>query len=295
MNHSQLRAFHAVARVGSFTRASEVLGVSQSTLSGHVKLLETGYDTVLFHRGSRDVTLTDTGRALYEISQRYFAVESEARGLLASAKQVVTGTLRIGADAPYGVIPILAAFGRRYPQVERSVFFGNSQEVLKNVLSGASDIGILPEVPPHKRLHSVPLRADRLVVFVAGDHAWGQKRSIKLGRLADETVVLREAGSLTRAAFEAVLAEKGIVLSKTIVMGSREAVREAVASGMGVGVVNEAEFGHDSRLRKLAIKDARIETIECLICRKADRTAPLVAAFLETAQDATHALRTTGN
>lgn len=284
MNHSQLRAFHAVARVGSFTHASKALGVSQSTLSGHVKLLEEGYDTTLFHRGSRDVTMTDTGRALFEITQRYFAVEAEARGLLTSAKQIVTGTLRVSADAPYSVIPILAMFGRRYPRVERSVFFGNSQEVLKNVLSGASDIGILPDITVHKRLEVIPLKVDRLIVFVGKNHPWAHRRRVSLRELAEETVVLREAESTTRAVFEAALEERNITLEKTLVMGSREAVREAVASDMGVGVVNAGEFGHDSRLRRLDIKNARLEANECLIYRKADRVSPLVAAFIETAR-----------
>ena len=68
-------------------------------------------------------------------------------------------------------------------------------------------------------------------------------------------------------------------------MGSREAVREAVASGMGVGVVSEGEFGHDTRLHKLAIGNAKIEANECIIYRKADRNSPLLHAFLDTARD----------
>jgi DNA-binding transcriptional LysR family regulator len=233
--------------------------------------------------------MTDAGHALYEITQRYFTVEAEARNLLMSAKHVVTGTLRIGADAPYRVIPILASFGRRYPNVERSVFFGNSQDVLKSVLSGGSDIGILPDFGTHKRLDVIPLRTDRLVIFVSNDHSWVRRRKVSLHELSGETVILREAGSSTRAIFEAALHEKNIKLGETIVMGSREAVREAVASGMGVGIVSEGEIGHDNRLQTLGIRNARLEANECLVCRKADRASPLVAAFLETARDETDA------
>ena len=291
MNHTQLRAFHAVARVGSFTGASKSLGVSQSTLSSQVKMLEEGYDTVLFHRGRREVTMTDTGRALYETTLRYFALEAEVHNVLKSAKQVVTGTLRVGADAPFSVIPVLATFGRRYPKVERSVFFGNSQDVLSNVLSGASDIGILPDIGSHKRLDVIPLKRDRLVIFVARDHPWARRRQISLKDLTSQTVVLREDGSTTRSVFDAVLQQKNIKLDDTIIMGSRESVREAVAFGMGVGVVNEGEFGHDSRLHKLAIANVQLGANECLICRKVDRKLPLVTKFIEMARedvDSTH-------
>jgi len=284
MNHSQIRAFHAVARMGSFTRASKSLGVSQSTLSSQVKMLEEGYGIVLFRRGSREVTMTDTGRTLYEMTTRYFVVESEVQNALKSARQVVTGTLRVGADAPYSVIPVLAAFGRRYPEVERLVFFGNSKDVLNKVLSVASDIGILPGIGKHKRLDVIPLRTDRLVIFVPRNHPWALRRRVSLQDLTNETVILREDGSTTRSVFDAVLKDNNVKLDKTIVMGSREAVREAVAFGMGVGVVSEGEFGHDSRLHKLPIRNVQLGATECLICRKADRELPLVKAFVEMAR-----------
>lgn len=286
MNHSQLRAFHAVASEGSFTKAASVLRVSQPTLSGHVKALEEGYGVTLFQRGSREVVMTEFGRALFDITQRYFASEIEAQRLLATAVGLISGRLKIGADSPFAVIPLLADFKGRYPKVEVNVDFGNSAEVLESVLANETDIGILAQIEPDQRLYIHPFRQDRLVVFVDRGHPWSQRRSIKLEDIADQTVVLREAGSTTRAIFERAMYDRGISPAGILEMDGREAVREAVAAGLGIGVVCDYEFGHDLRLHKLKVKGSRLRLTECAVCRSDSRTSPVVAAFLDIVEKA---------
>ena len=285
MNHSQLRAFHAVALERSFTRAAAVLRVSQPTLSGHVKALEEGYGVSLFQRSSREVVLTEFGRALFEITQRYFASETEAQRLLSAAVGLTSGCLRIGADSPFAVIPLLAAFKGRFPKVEVDVEFSNSSEVLNWLLANETDVGILAKIAPDKRLHIAPFRDDHLVVFVERGHPWSQRRSIKLRDIATQTLVLREAGSTTRAIFEDALAERGIQPGGVLEMDGREAVREAVAAGLGVGVVCDYEFGHDRRLHKLKIKGAQLNLTECAVCRRESRNSPVVAAFIAMVEE----------
>lgn len=281
MNHSQLRAFHAVAQESSFTNAAKVLRVSQPTLSGHVKALEEGYSVTLFHRGSREVVMTDFGRALFEITQRYFTLEAEAKKLLTTAVGLISGYLRVGADSPFEVVPLLAALKGRFPQVNINVDFGNSAEVLKSLLSNQTDVGILARIVADRRLHIVPFRETRLVVFVNRGHSWSQRRSINLEDIAGQTLVQREAGSTTRAIFEQALAEHGVEPAAVLELEGREAVREAVAAGLGVGVVCDNEFGYDTRLHKLNVKNARLTLTECAVCRRDKRNDPVVAAFLE--------------
>ncbi len=281
MNHSQLKAFHAVAMEGSFTKGAASLRISQPTLSGHVKALEEGYGVVLFQRGSREVVMTDFGQVLFEVTQRYFASETEARSLLTAAKGLIRGRLRLAADSPFITITLLANFSRRYPSVKLDVNFGNTEEILRGLLANDNDIGILTKVPHDKRLQIVPFRRDRLVVFVDRGHAWSQRRSIKLKDIADQTLITREIGSSTRAVFEKALAKHGVQPKDVFEIESREAVSEAVASGLGVGVVSEAEFGHDNRLHKLHVADVKLKVTECVafrVDRKGDR---MVSAFLE--------------
>ncbi len=281
MNHSQLRAFHAVATEASFTKAASVLRVGQPALSGHVRALEESYGVKLFRRGSREIEITPFGRELFEITQRYFAIESQARQLLTAAQGLAEGRLRVSADSPYFVIPLLAAFGRRYPKINMSVSFGNSKSILADTLNGTRDIGILPEVEPDRRLYRVPYQKDRLVAFVERGHSWAIRRSVKLDELREQTIILRETGSTTRSVFEAALSAAQCRIGHSVELGSREAVREAVAEGMGVGLVSEREIGHDARLHKLAIRGAKLDLLEYAICRSDRKDDPINKAFLQ--------------
>ena len=283
MNHSQLRAFHAVASEGSFTRAAATLHVSQSTLSGHVKALEKGYGVELFERRGRAVRLTELGRSLLEVTERYFDVEDEAARLLSTAKGLLRGRLNVSADSPFYVVPLLAAFSRRFPAVARSLSFGNTQAVLRDLHARTSDVGIVAEVNADARVHTVPIYRDRLVAFVSQNHQWAQQRTVRLADVARQTVLLRERGSTTRMLFEAALEARGIRLGETLELGSREAIREAVAEGLGIGIVNQAEVGRDERLHKLDLRDATITVTEYAACLKERARAPEVAAFLDLA------------
>ncbi|MEQ8664956.1 MAG: LysR substrate-binding domain-containing protein [Rhodospirillales bacterium] len=280
MLHTQLRAFHAVATNGSFTRAAQVLRVSQPTLSGQVRALEDSYGTELFQRRGRGIEITDLGRALLEVTRRYFTAEAEAEQLLATARGLTAGTLRVRADSPYAVIPLLAVFSRRYPRVDTQISFGNSREVLADILDQSADIGFLPDVEGDDRLHVVPVQRDQLVFMVHRGHAWAQRRAVGFEAIADETLLLREKGSRTRAVLEAALAERQVSPGHVLEIGSREAIREAVAAGLGVGVVNDGEFGHDDRLSKLGISGTRLAVTEYAACRKDRRGAGAVAALL---------------
>ncbi len=285
MNHSQLRAFHSVAREGSFTRAAAALRVSQPTLSGHVGALEEGYGITLFNRGGRGIELTDIGRTLLAATERYFACEAEVEHLLTRAKGLVKGRLRVGADSPHHTLPLLAAFGRRYPAVDKVLTFGNSSTIVDDLHRNRIDVGIFPEVRSDDRLFVARLKVDRLVIIVNRNHAWAQRRSIRLADLVAETVLLREKGSTTRAVFEAALAALDVRLGDVLEIGSREAVREAVAAGLGVGVVGEGEFGHDLRLHKLTASDSRLRVVEYAVCRAGEQDGPAVAAFLELVRE----------
>ena len=99
MNHAQLRAFHAVASEGSFTRAAVALHVTQPTLSGQVKALEESFGVRLFDRRGRKVMPTELGRELLDLTRRLFGLEAEAEHLLSAARGLSKGHLRIGADA----------------------------------------------------------------------------------------------------------------------------------------------------------------------------------------------------
>ncbi len=146
MNLFQLRAFDAVAREGSFTRAAERLCISQPAVTGHVKALEEHYQVTLFRRTARRIELTEEGSRLVAITRTLFALEEEAEALLDANRQLVSGRLEVAADGPHLVMPMLARLRASYPGITVNLRLGNAQETLAALLSEHVDVAVLTEV-----------------------------------------------------------------------------------------------------------------------------------------------------
>jgi LysR family transcriptional regulator, low CO2-responsive transcriptional regulator len=285
MNYSALRAFHAVATEGGFTKAARALGVTQPTLSGQVKLLEEQSGIRLFDRRKRKIELTDTGRNLLDITFRLFGLEAEAEQVLAAAKGLRRGHLRIGADAPYHSVPYLAAFNRRYPNVRLSMSIGNSSSLKADLLDQRFEIIIAADIAGDARLLALPFREDELIAFVDRAHEWSRRKRIKLSDLSGRRLVLREPGSTTRRTFDAAIAKAGIQPGEILEIGSREAIREGVAAGLGIGIVARSEFGDDQRLKALEFEGPRMGSTEYVACLAANKSTPLVKAFVDLVRE----------
>jgi LysR family transcriptional regulator, low CO2-responsive transcriptional regulator len=284
MSYANLRAFQAVASHGSFTRAAESLGVTQPTLSAQVKALEDQYGVALLDRRGRSVAATGLGEQLLEITRRLFLLEAEADELLSRARDLTAGHLRVAAGGPYYAVPLLAAFRERYPGVHISLSIGNSGEVLDALLHDRADVAVMSDLEPDPRLESLPYAEHRLVVFVPRMHPWAKRRGIRLRELEGQPMVLRETGSMTRRLFEQAIASAKVTPRIVMEIESREAVSEAVAAGLGIGVVSEAEFGHDERLTAVQVTDVAMLTREYVVCLKERRPLRIVSAFLDQAR-----------
>ncbi len=281
ISHAHLRSFHAVATHGSFTRAAEILHVTQPTLSGQVKELEERYGVKLFVRHGRRIELTELGKSAFTITRKLFRHEVEVEQLFLSAKNLTTGELQVGADSPYIVTPLLAQFQRLYPGIQISIRYGNSEQVMQWLESQRCDIAILPNVPDDERLHIIPLEPDKLVAFVALDHPWSDRRSVGLEELASQRIILREKGSRTRLIFEQALGDAELKLNDVMEISSREGVREAVAVGFGIGIISENELGSSPRFKMLQVNNATLTHSELVVCLKQTRSVRVTNAFLE--------------
>ncbi len=282
ISHAHLRSFHAVATHGSFTRASEMLNITQPTLSGQVKELEERYGTRLFIRHGRRIELTDIGKSAFNITRLIFRHEEEVEHLLQSARALTSGLLRVGADSPYIATPLLAQFQRLYPGIQISIQYGNSQQLMAWIISRSCDVAFLPNIPQEdERLYSIALPPGRLVVFVNQDHDWAERRSVTIEELVRQRIVLREKGSRTRSIFEEAVSRAGQLLPDVMEISGREGVREAVAAGFGVGIVAENELVADSRLRALPVSNAELVHTEYVVCLQEMRSLRVNDAFLE--------------
>jgi aminoethylphosphonate catabolism LysR family transcriptional regulator len=287
MYHSQLRAFHAVAVHGGFSKAAAKLNLTQPAISDQVRKLEDRFDVLLFDRRRRAVRPTDLGLRLLEITRRMFEMEGEAVELLTESQVLRTGHLNIAADGPIYVVRLIGAFRKAFPGISISLRICNSGDVLQRLVDYDADIGVLAEVPADTRLKTMQLSQDPVIAFVGREHPWAHRTSarITMAELAGSPLVMREEGSLTRLLIEEEAARFGARLDMVMVANSREAIREAVVAGIGVGVLTLPEFGDDDRLVPLTISDCRRRLTESVVCLAERAHLRLVDVFwTETAR-----------
>lgn len=284
MRYVQLRAFHHVAICGGFSRAAEALFLTQPAISDQVRKLEEEYDVLLFNRHKKQVTLTRAGQQLLEITHRMFDTEQQALDLLSESRALRAGTLRIVADAAHHLLHILGKFREKYPGIQVTVRAGNTESVITSLFAYDADIGVLGEVPEGRDFDILKLNSTAIIAFAAREHPFADRASVTLAELAKQSLIMRERGSKTRQKLETMAASQRVTLKPAIEAEGREAVREIVASGAGIGFVSAAEFGKDGRLVPIAIDAPPMLMDEALICLHERSAGKLVRAFWEVAR-----------
>lgn len=283
MRHAQLKAFHAVAIHGGFSRAAEALGLTQPAVSDHVRKLEENYGVQLFTRAASGVALTDMGRKLFAIAERQFEAEAQAAELLARGRKLEEGQLTIGADAAVHVLPALARFRIRHPKLAVRLVTGNSAQLLARLEDFSIDIAVTAERPPSPAFLAHKLRSDRLVAVVQRSSQLARLKSIDFAELMKLPLILREDGSKTRQLLLAEAARRDLAMSTTIEIESREAAREAAAEGLGLAIMSEGELTPDGRLAVLAVPDWTTEMEEWMICLAARSSLNIIRSFFTLA------------
>ena len=240
MNYTQIRSFNAVTKHRSFTKAAKILNVSQSAISEQVKSVESRFKIKLFIRNGSGISLTDYGKKLYDITKDIDDIHEQALNLLKSSNRLTSGTLNIGTVAPIHLMPILSKFSKKYPKINCNIVFGNSVQIKEKLLKKEIDIGILADINDQSQLYSKPLVRDKLLLFASIKNTIAKTKSISFKDIVNETFIVREKGSQTRALVEKELLHLGIK-KKLYTIGSREGIFEAVKNNMGVGFVYSTE------------------------------------------------------
>lgn len=287
MRYVQLRAFHNVAIHGGFSRAAEALCLTQPAISDQVRKLEEEYDVLLFNRHKKQVTLTTFGQQLLEITRRVFEVEQQALDLLSESRALRSGHLRIIADAAHHLLGILGQFREKFPNVRVSVRSGNTEEVIEALHSYEADIGVLGETPDNKDFVVHKLSSSPIIAFAAVNHEAARSKSLTLQQLSQLPLIFREQGSKTRQKLVEVALENGIDLKPIIEAEGREAVREIVASGAGIGFVSRAEFCEDMRVKTIEINAREVLMDEAVICLRERSNGVIVKAFMTISETMT--------
>ena len=286
----QLRVFCAVSRLLSYTRAAEELGCQQPTISALVAELERTTQLTLLEQWGKRLALTDEGRELYASAQQVVAAADEtwqAMAELSGVAVVESVPLRVAADTTVGtyVLPhLLGAFHRRRPDVAFNLRVANRADVRACLLAGEVDLVIAGRPPAVEGLVAEPFLANPLVAIASPEHALVTQTQVPLASLADEVFLLREVGSGTRAAVEELFEVAGMPLRIGMVLGHIEAIKQAVAAGLGVSVLSEAAVKREVCYHRLAILQVEHFPIQrrWYIARVAQRPLiPSAAEFIE--------------
>jgi len=266
MRYAQLKAFHAVAVNGGFSKAAQRLALTQPAISDHIRKLEDAYGSELFLRRRGGVELTPFARKLYAVTERMFEAETEALELLSRAKGLEEGSLSIGADAATHVLPLIRRFRERYPKIAVRLVAGNSAQLLSKLDRFEIDFAVIAETPPPQTYHARLLRDDAISAFTAATHPFAKRAEISFAEFIGQPVILREEGSVTRTLLLEEIARRSLPLTNVMEIESREAAREAVASGLGIGIISTAEIVPDARLHSLRFSDWQASMSEWLVC-----------------------------
>jgi DNA-binding transcriptional LysR family regulator len=264
LNLHHLRVFARVAQEGGFTRAARSLHLSQPAVSRAVRELELQTATPLLERAGRSTRLTAAGDALFARARELFAVEQAAEEELRALRGLEGGMLRVGASttiATYLLPPYLARFRDAHPGVALRVSSANTRTIARALLERRLDVALVEGPVSHPRIDVAPWREDELVIIAPPAHRLARRRSVPLNAVAGEPFIVREPGSGTRKVAERALAAQRVAIDVALQLGSTEAIKQAVAAGLGLAfvsrfaVTDQVELG---RLAAISVREAAL-------------------------------------
>jgi LysR family transcriptional regulator, low CO2-responsive transcriptional regulator len=263
---AQLRSFEAVARLGGVTKAAQALHLTQPTVSTQLRELAEAVGAQLLCPAGRGVQLTDAGRDLLGAVTHMFAHWSEFEERLADSQGLLRGSLRIAGvtTTEYFLAQWLKPFVQAYPGIEVDLTIDNRDAVVARLSQAKDDVSVMMMPPQHIALHHSPVMHNPLVLIGPADHPWASAERVEqpgqpaqrkkpLKTLAGVDLLMREPGSGTRQATLNFLAQHGIAPRIRMTLGSNEAIKHAVAAGLGLAIVSQHTLASQPAREGLAI------------------------------------------
>ncbi len=260
----QLKVFAAIARHLSFTRAAEELHLTQPTVSMQIKQLTDTVGMPLFEQIGKRIHLTGAGEALHATCREIFDSIERFEMDIANRKGLKKGHLKIAAitTAKYFVPRALGPFCQRYPGIEVSLKVTNRERVLERLANNLDDLYILGQPPENLDMVYKPFLENPLVVIARHDHPLAGKRRIALERIAKEPFLMREPGSGTRMAAQRLFDKNHLKINVRMEIGSNEAIKQAIAGGLGISVLSRHCLALEGESGPLAVLDVQGFPIE---------------------------------
>lgn len=286
----QLKVFEATARHGSFTRAAEELFLTQPTVSMQVKQLTKAVGLPLFEQVGKRLYLTDAGRELFATCQEIFSKLEQLEMKVADMKGMKQGHLRLAVitTTKYFMPRLLGPFCQRYPGIDVSLTVTNHERVIDRLANNQDDLYVMSQLPDHIEIKTHPFLENPLVVVAPHNHPLAKEHNISLKRLAEETFIMREPGSGTRRAFQTLLDAQGLTVKVRLELGSNEAIKQAIAGGLGLSVLSRHTLtpeGPNSELTVLDVEGFPIKREWYIVYLAGKQLSVVASTFLEYLQN----------
>ncbi len=253
----QLKIFEVVARNLSFTRAAEELHLTQPTVSIQLRQLADIVGLPLIEQVGKRIFLTEAGRELLDLCHNIFDGMARFEMMTSDMKGVKAGKLRIAviSTSKYFVPRLLGPFYKQYPGIDISLKVTNRENLLQRLSNNEDDLYILGQPPEHMDIQLEPFLENPLIVIAPRQHPLAGKKKIAPTRLAEEPFLMRESGSGTRLATERFFKDRNLAINIRMELGSNEAIKQAVAGGLGVAVLSAHTLALERNTDELAVLD----------------------------------------
>lgn len=244
MEDHKLKVFCTVADTKSFSKTSDIIHLTQPAVSLQIQALEEKYETKLFDRSSSTVTLTPAGEILYRYAKDILTLYASAEKAIGKHTGLVKGSLTIGAGSNIGnyILPtLITEFRQTHPKSKIYLIVSNTKRVIELLNGGNIHLGLVEGDVSRQKMVLKKLLTDELLLIVPPGHPWAKKREVTIAELCDEPFLLREPGSGTRQMIEKFLSRHGVTLHDlklSAILGSTEAIKDAVENGLGVSIIS---------------------------------------------------------
>ena len=297
INPVHVRTLQAIARSGGFSRAGEILHLSQPAISHHVRHLERVLGVPLLVRRGRRASPTEAGAVLLEHAGRAFKVLDEAREAIQRLRGRVAGRVTVGTGATASIYLLPALLRRlraRHPDLELVVVTGNAGEIASAVSRGELDVGVVTlPIAVSRGLLVSPFYVDRLVAIAPPDRRWRRRAPMTAAELAREPVILYERGGTIRRVVDDWFRRGRATPRVAMELGNAEATKKLVGAGLGLSVVSEIAVKADARagaLNLIPLRPALHRRIG-IVRRRERLPRPALLAFMTALESAAKRVR----
>jgi DNA-binding transcriptional LysR family regulator len=251
-----LEVFIEVVERKNFSRAAEVLHMTQPAVSQYIRILETTLGTKLLERTNKYVRLNKAGEIVYHHAKQILGHYSKMQSLIDDLTNKASGSLAIGASYTFGeyILPhLLAQMRDRYPLIKPKIVISNTNRIERLVLGHQLDVGIIEGDKKLEKLHIVPFADDNLFIVTSINHWSNTQDNINLNDLLDETWIIREKGSGTRDAADRMFKEMNFYPKNVVEFGSTQIIKESVEAGLGVTLLSDWAIKKELKLGTLKV------------------------------------------